>query len=154
MKNILQPMTDFVLAQIEWNKENKKIEKEHSFSDMVCLERIESYAKFLKQPLTLSMFVPVSESGEVLTEPTNIEKMQASWMDNPIDDNFYRVRDYEKAKSRCLFEGFKMCDRGDETCVMTDSFHLNGFIWKDKTIETLVGYKITLSEAALKQIYV
>lgn len=33
------------------------------------LESIKRYTAFLLEPLTLSMFVPVSDSGEVLEEP-------------------------------------------------------------------------------------
>lgn len=108
------------------------------------------YAKFLSQPLTLYMFVPCDDEGNVLEEPkiTQIAKFQTP---TKSFEDYQRI--YNEAKSKVLFEGFKMCDRGDKTCIMTDSFHLNEFMWKNKTIETLVRYELTLSATALKQIY-
>jgi hypothetical protein len=65
------------------------------------------YAEFIKTPFKEWMFVPCGEVGEVLEEPSHLQKMQASWMDNPIDDNFYIVMKFQEAKLKCWFEGWK-----------------------------------------------
>jgi hypothetical protein len=88
----------------------------------------------------LWMFVPVDANGNVLDE-------------SMCNDGEMATAYYKDAKSKCLFEGFKICDRGDNTCVMTNDYHLNGFMWQGKTIETLVCYNPELSTTALNQIY-
>lgn len=52
-------MTDFVLSD--------EVKSTLEYSDAYKL--IRNYAKFLKQPLTLGMFVPVDKHGVVLEEP-------------------------------------------------------------------------------------
>jgi hypothetical protein len=87
MKN-LTSMTDFVLEQIELN--NKKIN-----DDSRTLDIIDNYAQFLKTPLSLGMFIPCDEDGNVLITPTEF---------NPI----YWSEQYKKAKEKVLFKGFEV----------------------------------------------
>jgi len=80
-------------------------------------EQIRKYAEFLQKDLDLSMFIPCDKDGVPLKEPSHLERMQAGWADNPIDDNFYRVRDYNDAKKEVLFAGFEVNKQGGEYLV-------------------------------------
>ena len=86
MKNLI-PMTDFVLSQNGYLTD--------------CFKRSHNYAKFLKQPLELWMFVPCDDDGNVLK------------FDYPQNKAFVDVaqiefeKQYQQAKERCLFEGFE-----------------------------------------------
>ena len=59
-----------------------------------------SYAKLLKKPLKLEMFVPCDEDGDILEEPTNYEHRLPNMM---IEYN-YEVYRYKQAKEKVLFE--------------------------------------------------
>lgn len=66
-----------------------------------------NYAKFLKTPLTLSMFVPCGEDGSVLTET-----WKSSYIDynNPPPDDYMlegRIA-YDEALENVLFDGFEV----------------------------------------------
>jgi hypothetical protein len=153
-KNKLVPMVEFILSHpastdYEWQLKNHL-----------------NYANFLSQPLELWMFVPVGDNGEVLEEPTNLQKMQAGWADNPLDANFYNVCAYNEAKQRCLFEGFEMHDLRDGVKRLTSPCgHFNPYWYspvrrwypargiENQTVEDLVRVDVTLTETALKQIY-
>ena len=64
------------------------------------------YVKFITQPLTKGMFVPVSEEGEVLEEPEYWDK----WINKSKrtlrepDEWFVLCKQYQKAKERVIFE--------------------------------------------------
>ena len=58
-----------------------------------------NYARLLKQPLTLGMFVPCNEDGNVLSEPS--EKY-----DFDTTDFDFLCEQYRQAKERVVFEGF------------------------------------------------
>lgn len=73
-------MTDFVLEQ----------EKNPMQTYQDAYRKIRAYAKFLKQPLTLGMFVPCVDN-----EPFNYSKHG-------------NAEQFEKAKEKVLFEGFEI----------------------------------------------
>jgi len=163
----LIPMNAFVLA------EDQFISQFHT-RDARTFEpynRIVNYAKFLTQPITLRMFVPCDDKGNPLSEPSNLERMQASWMDNPIDDNFYRVSAYNKAKSKVLFEGWSVIGQDDNVIEIEKD---NENIWIDffpkqeltpciklhsgyeediRNIEQFIQYELTLTPTAKTLIY-
>ena len=62
----LIPMTDFVLRI---NEIEKEIDQFFDSWRMKQLRIIENYAKFLKQPLKLEMFVPCDDDGNILENP-------------------------------------------------------------------------------------
>ena len=64
---------------------------------------INEFGDLISQPLTLSMFVPVSEEGEVLEEP---ERINYKDIDGNYDEHHWEVNkfEYEKAKERVIFE--------------------------------------------------
>ena len=81
-------MTDFVLEQFE-----------EEISCAVSEQKMYDYANFLKQPLTLAMFVPCDDYGNVLEIPTKENS------NNTIDHDS-KLMDYNDAKSKVLFNGF------------------------------------------------
>jgi len=87
INSALIPMTDFVLREqknIMWDSFNKVVR----------------YANFLKQPLTLGMFIPCDEDGNILKEPKFVSPEGVKWEDY--------VKQFEQAKERVLFEGFEV----------------------------------------------
>lgn len=122
-------MTDFVLEQ-----------KKNSFYGQIesseILQRIENYAEFLKQPLTLGIFVPCDEQGNFLKEP-----------DYTIYAGSFVFEDeckaYGKAKEKVLFKTeFKM-----------DEANAKHFVSTFETIDNLAQlYEFELTESSKKQI--
>lgn len=82
-------MTDFVFLM----RENK--DKDNIRRFWTC----EKYAKFLKQPLELWMFVPCDEEGNILLDTCKQCNDNCKCLD--------RIK-YQQAKERCLFEGFRL----------------------------------------------
>lgn len=147
MERKLVSMVDYVLLVA---KETPTLDTEQY--DWFCseqrkLESVRDYATFLRQSLELWQFVPVGEDGEVLEEPTETTSLN-------------RKMAFEKAKSRCIFEGFEVIETIDEYCRMTnkgshfvfDSNHK--CLMRDSKmlsiIEDLIPYGLTLTENALK----
>lgn len=143
-------MTDFVLEQKE------KVNKHAIPYRIESLHKIENYAKFLKQPLELWMFVPCDKNGNVLEEPLHYTEFTRN-----------ETNKYQQAKERCLFEGFYVSEGKDTTptdvkSVTNGKFH---FFWFNNIkkwylsqgfsiIEDLTEerYNIQLTPTALKQI--
>jgi hypothetical protein len=138
-------MTDFVVEMRE-NKVKDNIER-----FWAC----ERYAKFLKQPLELWMFVPCDDNGNVLEKPKNLiwQKDDVCIMANGviINNNEY-INILHKAKERCLFEGFEFEKQKDYYIITLNG---NG-LWvswnKSKKIENLIEFNLQLTPTALKEI--
>lgn len=87
---ILTPMTDYVLSL---NKPGMVY--------LTAMDNCVKYAQFLKQPLTLGMFVPCLPSGE----PFNAFQMDC--LEN--ENSYHELRKaYNEAKERVLFKGFEI----------------------------------------------
>jgi hypothetical protein len=130
-------MTDFVLQQ---TKDNNK-QRLNKYSEIVC------YAKFLKQPLKLEMFVPCDEDGNVLEEPD--QEFELTFWDYST-----KMSKYEQAKEKVLFEEFEVCNRTTKIdCVVYNEDHITLKLLKDKTIEYLINRNITLTPNAIKRIF-
>ena len=86
-------MTDFVLEQYESTKNPTLFE-----------ETVHNYANFLKQPLTLGMFVPSDDDGNVLEKPSHYELYVLGIAPNEIQIDV--CGKYEIALSKVLFNGF------------------------------------------------
>lgn len=117
-------MTDFVLGQ------TKYIETADFRTANIPLNKIHKYAKFLKQPLELGMFVPTDENGNFLWDEANWNK------------NFY-----QRAKERVLFEGFKV--KGD-FWLSNRELYIDEEFCENKTVEDLIDFDVTLTPNALK----
>lgn len=111
----LIPMTTFVIEYYS----------NEGYADLQILSLMKNYANFLKQSLTLGMFVPVDEQGNVLKEPKNY----ASWKSLEHNDGkrtdvsgFEEYAAYQKAEQNCMFEGFKVDYNGYSKVRITASY--------------------------------
>jgi len=109
-------MTDFVLDQ------ELKLRNNFNYDNRDALVKIFNYANFLKQPLELWMFVPCDEDGNVLEEP--------------FEDNLYDIQEYQQAKERCLFEGFRFVNN---SVVLKELLLIPISHFNNNTIEDLVN---------------
>ncbi len=139
MKTLLG-MTEFVLEQWEFAGK-EEIQKYYS---------IAKYAYFLNQPLSLGMFVPTDENGNVLEQP------KAGMFGY---EHIYN--NYNKAKENVLFEGVEILKDDDVNYI---SFKLNKIaifvydknlksfvVQTDWNIEKLIKYNLTITETAIKK---
>ena len=157
----LTSMTSFVLE----NAKQPYVEGT-KYKDLV------NYAKFLKQPLKLEMFVPCDEEGNVLEEP----KRWKDYLQYPdsFDGNkeWYELYDYQQAKEKVLFEGFNLNQKDFSKlesifCLTKECFQITFFTkekgcfmdnlktnktYEIKTIEDLIQFKLELTESAIKHI--
>ncbi|TQM18351.1 hypothetical protein [Chryseobacterium aquifrigidense] len=98
----LIPLSDFVLAQEQILEEVYSNFEHPSECDKARLEfvvRVTNYTKFLKQPLTLGMFVSCDEVGNVLERPYFDGKSEAYYA--------HEKHSYEAAQEKVLFKGFE-----------------------------------------------
>lgn len=103
-------MVDYV-ESIRHNGSGSPFSDEQSEIERKELTLIFLYAKFLKQPLTLGMFVPCDKEGSILREPS---KEDLKWYENKTEGNFTErytyIFNWVLAKKRVLFEGFENVD--------------------------------------------
>ena len=117
----LKSMVDFVLE----NAKQPYVEGT-KYKDLV------NYAKFLKQPLKLEMFVPCIDGV-------------------PFNYSLHgNKEDFEKAKEKVLFEGFEF--NGKYVKYSEDWLYLDEEICEAETIEFLITYNINLTPNAIKEI--
>lgn len=135
--NKLIPMTDFVLEQ-----------KEHQNKiDSNVLTVIYNYAKFLKQPLKLGMFVPCDEDGNVL----KFDYPQNKAFDDVAQIEF--EKQYQKAKERCLFAELNVMNIRDFYFIERDNKSLFCIgLDNIKTVKDLVKYDLQLTQTAINLI--
>lgn len=168
----LRPMTDFVIQQ-QNNKVGLGI-KQIIFDYSVLLK----YAQFLKQPLTLGMFVPCDLEGNILKEPIPISFGKCinkrKRLYEPIYDES-ELKIYLEAKERVLFKDAVTIDLTPYKSTKRLMINLNHpatfriynkFNYNDGheeisflpnfskvvTIEYLIDYGLELTESAKKQI--
>ncbi len=99
-------MTDFVLEQ-----EKKFNQWEKTFDSSTSFWKCIVYAKFLKQPLKLEMFVPVDEDGNFLEEPEQFKEwIKSDHYFNASESVTHECRMYKKAKEKVLFLRFDGSD--------------------------------------------
>lgn len=85
------------------------------YADLQTLSLMNNYANFLKQPLTLGMFVPVDPKGNVLKEPKNYtiwKTLKHNEGGKSDGVGFEENRIYQIAERNCFFEGFEMVYNG------------------------------------------
>lgn len=111
-----------------------------------------NYAKFLKQPLELWMFVPCDEDGNVLNE-----------FDCLIDIS--KHNEWFKSKEKCLFDGFQIYtrkfDKSDYIAIESKDAYVyflcniqNKWIKVNdyRTVECLVLHNLQLTKTAIKKL--
>ena len=145
-------MTDFVIDQRKTYKGD--------FEDLSDLYF--RYAKFLKQPLELWMFVPCDKDGNVLQEKSIFNTTDEDYIFNSEDFD-----KYQQAKKRCLFEGFEwnVAEFCDEPMIELEDKSENYFCYdcEDKNfskddevyfsnIEDLIKYNLQLTLTSIKQL--
>jgi hypothetical protein len=141
-------MVDFVLQASHNIDEHSSVMEYHDLTF--------SYANFLNQPLTLGMFVPCDEEGNVLLDPIdNQHKIKIK----SGNDYIAKKEQYQQAKERVLlevtdFEGMQ-CEE-----VHGDSGHII-FRWENgcktgydetATVQDACSGLLTLTESAIKQL--
>ena len=129
----LIPMTEFVLTE------------------NISHNQIVKYAHFLKQLITLGMFVPVDKRGVILEEPkTCCSGYECGCMGMPYNySSNEELDDYLEAEKNVLFEGFYS--------ESNSIFEYNGARvdlegWIQREVETLIGLDLKLSRTAQEQI--
>ena len=158
----LVSMTDFVIEYAP------KFNPFGTDEQILCLDYIHIYAKFLKQPLKLEMFVPCDEGGNVLKEPIFHEPNN----ENEIGNYQILIDEYYEAKAKVLFEEFNLNQKDFSKlesifCLTKECFQITFFTkekgcfmdnlktnktYEIKTIEDLIQFELELTESALKQI--
>jgi hypothetical protein len=144
-------MTDFVLEQ---SKRIMNVEITHLESH----EEIVNYARFLKQPLKLEMFIPCDEYGNVLTgEPLSPAK-DSEWIRWENESEIYL-----KKKSLLTFKGFELNKRNIKNldnifCLTKDKFQLTFFknensIFLDNLITNQTFKIFTIEDLIIHDIY-
>ena len=129
------------------------------------LRRFRNYANFLKQPLTLGMFVPCDEEGNVFNDFDDdlLEMVNEKGSSVFADDMIELAKQYQAAQSRVLFEGLDLKRENGFNCLYWLFAKINiigsEFVAKKegnemilRTIEDLAGLEITISPNAQKMI--
>lgn len=161
-------MTDFVLQHEQKGMQNT--------DRHLRFEKILKYAKFIKQPLKLEMFVPCDEEGSYWEFPPTKEEWEWAHKDSTEAEQSFKQKEYyyQKAKEKVLFQGFESVDTrrkdryqvklknanvsGSSDTIQNDFaglYFYNGFNEKSRveTIEDLLKFHpLKLSESAIKQI--
>jgi len=141
-------MTDFVLEYYS----------DETRDELQVLDLMNNYANFLKQPLTLDMFVTCDEEGNVLEEPFNpiYLEPQPDLGQKEADYICKKWDEYQQAKERVLFDGCTCTFlNGDNKHYLIEDGNGNRFwaSWNtSKTIEHLMKYNLKLTKTAIKQI--
>ena len=169
----LVPMTDFVIEYAP------KFNPFGTDEQILCLDYIHNYAKFLKQPLKLGMFVPCNKEGNVYAYEYEEPIQEDYWSENGtvysgelFKHDLNRYMKYKKAKEKVLFEGFDLNQKDlskleNIFCLTKEYFQITFFTkekgcfidnlktnktYEIKTIEDLIEYDLQLTENAIKQI--
>lgn len=156
-------MSDFVLQVVQTPNTNEAICWEQTEAR---LNKIYQYALFLKQPLTIGMFVPCDLENNIVKEPNYClicgDKGYMEGMEKPCvkcnRNGDWRCaypnkvhKQYQEAQNRVLFENLvleKITPFG-MTFILNDKILF--FDCEDITIEDLIEHNLTLTETALKQ---
>lgn len=137
-------MTDFVLESAE-----------QPYIDGSKYKDVISYAKFLKQPLKLGMFVPCDEDGNVLEEP---EYYKDYFLSNDKFGNLPYVHSnewfedcdqYSKSEDLVLFYGIFICNTKKGISDFSKWLESIGNI---ESLLHIPNINISLTQSALKQI--
>ena len=149
--------TDFVLEQkTKFDNWDKSFDATKSFWLLV------DYAKFLKQPLKLGMFVPCDEKGNVLAEVYCPQNCYCG--EEQTKDCKEWKYEYNRADERVLFKGFSLNKKEilpseGVFCITKDNIQLTYFkqnnawfldnlrtgqTFEIKSLEMLVGYEFEL----------
>lgn len=140
----------------EWNGNQDDMVKKMLAIDAIQWKLTGEYAKFLKRPLKLEMFVPCDENGIVIERPIDIYyKPDFGCQKYPQESYEEDLRKYEKAKEKVLFEGFEFKEETENLFyLLEDGVYIYTLNKKrNRTIEDSIAvYNLKLTESAIKQI--
>lgn len=153
MKTLVS-MTDFVISQIKTNSTVNDSFKKY-------LADVRNYALFLKQNLTLGMFVPVDEDGNILFSKPNYYAcfLHGSYVNHPQLINYENCIRYKKAEENILFKDciVKKIEKSHKFDIDYYVVYFNSqqlwISWTERTIEDLIKNNLELTESAIKQIF-
>ena len=154
----LIPLSDFVLERVD------------KISALDLANQVVAYTKFLKQPLTLGMFVPVDEEGNIMKDPEFYEHYKNSGF--PLTGNDItqkqsdKAKEFFKAKEKVLFEGFEIGKSKvglkinhylqNSKIDILIAFKINSDVWEFNRglacIEDLCSHELELTPSALEAI--
>jgi len=124
----LIPMTDFVIEYYS----------NEGYADLHTLSLMNNYAKFLRMPLRLDMFVPVDE---ITTDENS---------GNKISDE---KRFFQRAEAKILFEGFDFAYNGFSVARLTASYNSSIELSFNKNEQIFQGFADVESLVSLEDIY-
>lgn len=138
----LIPMTDFVLKQN--STEGKPLMATNWAKEFeLRFNKIVDYANFLKQTLTLGMFVPCDDDGNVLDEPNYCDDYLGEYLDK--NDYYIVMERFNEAKSKVIFNGFQVRKQSTYSIVSYKDVEVWVTWNKSKTIEDLIPYNLDLT---------
>jgi len=124
------------------------------------------YAKFVKQLLSIGMFVPCDLNKNILIEPKHFfewstRTLGTSLTEIELDAAATSCREYKEALSRVIFEGFDAnANEGSDSKFWTIKYGELSlqwsteeqcfFMWSGHTVEDLARYDITLTDSAVE----
>ena len=150
MKKLIS-MVDFVSEQKETSTFDTS-QLEWYESEVCILDKIRNYANFIKQPLTLGMFVPCDLDGNVFEETEPIHTYGLDPADYEYNDD--EVLEYQQAKERVLFDGFYF-DRETKFAYILKQEKCFIFILSKRhknDIESIINKDLQLTPTAIKQL--
>lgn len=100
-------MTEFTLQKCKFLETESNDDLKLNMESHFALLSIRRYAQFLKQPLELWMLIPCDENNMPLKEPESYN-MYLDLAIAPANSWTKICKLYREAKSRVLFEGFKL----------------------------------------------
>ena len=139
---------------------SKKIEFSQPLEYLMWYEKTrDNYDNFLQQPLTLGMFVPCDENGNILEIPLYYKSFID--LDEDMDEDLpievlQKCKIYFDAKERVLFKGFEINNNRLENYKIC-AFLFDGNKWNlnhhiGYEIEDLIYDDIELTDSAIKQL--
>ncbi|KAA0126429.1 hypothetical protein FY557_17415 [Chryseobacterium sp. SN22] len=148
----LIPLSEYVEKEY-----SRSVPTETAIDELAAsMRRVINYTKFLRQPLTLGMFVPVCGDGK----PYDLNEVEA-WKNHKHYSRLYKeeLAFFEDAKERVLFEGFDLEWQSKIIIGVKNDFEVSiafdkktGLHGVKQNVEWLCSYGLPLTASALKLI--
>lgn len=136
-------MTDFVLQQLEIKQSTSEFK-----------EVVKKYATFLKKTLTISMFVPCDENGNILEKPNYYSAfLNHYYLDKPGLIDYESCQAYKQAENNVLFNGFEMHDILFFNDDLGIAYNVEEIEHWDIEILATIHTNIELTKSAINQIF-
>jgi hypothetical protein len=130
-------MTDFVLE----HSQNAKLEEYNQVNE-TFVNKVISYANFLKTPLSLGMFVPCDEDNKPLNEPSCMYIYKTQCFECTADE-MYRCRKYLEAKEKVIFPNFELTNQSTYFILTHNESGAKWLSWnKSKKVEDLIEFYV------------